>query len=227
MDFKKFFTCPLLHSCLKIFHTFHSKPLSNQTLTHTKKWIHLDPWTFCQFCLKWTIKLLSWLWWMAAKWQKQTVEFWSLKFATCQRPLFCFNVECFEEDKDWQRKKFLLRGVDKCALCLPQPHVSTAYFPFVNGRCHSQNGRCHLKRSMPFFSSELHSLGLRTQKVAVTGCCVSLVIWVKVRVRVLFRVRAKNLSSSLEIFGLFFSFSFSFINVFFSFFVLIFVNIFS
>ena len=43
-----------------------------------------------------------------------------------------------------------------------------AYFPFVNGRC-------HLKRSMPFFSSELHSLGLRTQKVAVTGSCVSLV----------------------------------------------------
>ena len=49
----------------------------------------------------------------------------------------------------------------------------------------------------------------------------------RVRVRVLFRVRAKNLSSSFEIFGLFFSSSFSFINVFFSFFVLIFVNIFS
>ena len=38
------------------------------------------------------------------------------------------------------------------------------------------------KRSLPFetvdaiFSSELHSLGLRTQKVAVTGSCVSLVI---------------------------------------------------
>ena len=79
----------------------------------------------------------------------------------------------------------------------------------------SQNGRCHLKRSMPFFSSELHSLGLRTQKVAVDGSCVSLVIWVRVRVKVLFRVRAKNPSSSLEIFGLFFSSSFSFINVFF------------
>ena len=70
---------------------------------------------------------------------------------------------------------------------------------------------------MPFFSSELHSLGLRTQKVAVTGSCVSLVISVRVRVRVLFRVRAKNPSSSLEIFGLFFSSSFSFINVFFPF----------
>ena len=91
--------------------------------------------------------------------------------------------------------------------------VAEAYFPFVNGRC-------HLKWSMPFFSSELHSLGLRTQKVAVTGSCVSLVIWVRVRVRVLFRVRAKNASSSLEIFGLFFSSSFSFINVFFSFFFL-------
>ena len=44
-----------------------------------------------------------------------------------------------------------------------------AYFRFVNGRC-------HLKRSMPFFSSELHLVGLRTQKVAVTGSCVSLVI---------------------------------------------------
>ena len=44
-----------------------------------------------------------------------------------------------------------------------------AYFLFLNGRC-------HLKRSMPFFRSELHSLGLRTQKVAVTGSCVSLVI---------------------------------------------------
>ena len=43
--------------------------------------------------------------------------------------------------------------------------VGEAYFPFVNGRC-------HLKRSMPFFSSELHSLGLRTQKVAVTGSCL-------------------------------------------------------
>ena len=80
---------------------------------------------------------------------------------------------------------------------------------------------------MPFFSSELHSLRLKTQKVAVTGSCVSLVIGVRVRVRVLFRVRAKNPSSSLEILGLFFSSSFSFINVFFSFFVLIFVNIFS
>ena len=40
-------------------------------------------------------------------------------------------------------------------------------------------------------------------------------------------VRAKNPSSSLEILGLFFSSSFSFINVFFSIFVLIFVNIFS
>ena len=69
---------------------------------------------------------------------------------------------------------------------------------------------------MPFFSSELHSLGLRTQKVAVTGSCVSLVILVRVRARVLYRVRAKNPSSSL-----FFSSSFSFINVFFSFFVLI------
>ena len=38
-------------------------------------------------------------------------------------------------------------------------------------------------------------------------------------------VRAKNPSSSLEIFGLFFSSSSSFINVFFSFFVLLFVNI--
>jgi len=91
----------------------------------------------------------------------------------------------------------------------------------------SQNGRCHLKRSMPFFSSELHSLGLRTQKVAVPGNCVSLVVWVRARVRVLLRVRPKNPSSNLEIFGLFFSSSFSFINVFFSFFVLIFVNIFS
>ena len=59
-----------------------------------------------------------------------------------------------------------------------------AYFPFVNGRCHfserslpfetvvaiSQNGRCH------FLVLRLHSLGLRTQKVAVTGSCVSLVI---------------------------------------------------
>ena len=80
---------------------------------------------------------------------------------------------------------------------------------------------------MPFFSSELHSLGLRTQKVAVTGCCVSLVTWVRVRVRVLLRVKAKNPSSSFEIFELFLSSSFSFINVFFSFFVLIFVNIFS
>ena len=67
-----------------------------------------------------------------------------------------------------------------------------------------------MKRSMPFFSYELHSLGLRTQKVAVTGSCVSLVMRVRVRVRVLFRVRAKNPSSSLEIFGLFFSSSFSF-----------------
>ena len=70
---------------------------------------------------------------------------------------------------------------------------------------------------MPFFSSELHPLGLRTQKVAVTGSCVSLDICVRVRVRVLFRVRAKNPCSSLEIFGLFFSSSFSFINVFFPF----------
>ena len=70
---------------------------------------------------------------------------------------------------------------------------------------------------MPFFSSELHSLGLRTQKVAVAGSSVPLVISVRVRVRVLFRVRAKNPSSSLEIFGLYFSSSFSFINVFFPF----------
>ena len=71
------------------------------------------------------------------------------------------------------------------------------------------------KRSLPFFSSELHSLGLRTQKGAVIGSCVSLVICVRVRVRVLFRVRAKSPSSSLEIFGLFFFSSFSFIIVFF------------
>ena len=83
-----------------------------------------------------------------------------------------------------------------------QKCYAAAYFPFVIGRC-------HLKRSLPFlrkavaiwngwchFSSfESHSLGLRTQKVAVTGSCVSLVIWVRVRVRVLFRVRAKNPSS--------------------------------
>ena len=37
--------------------------------------------------------------------------------------------------------------------------------PFETVVAISQNGRCHLKRSMPFFSSELHSLGLRTQKV--------------------------------------------------------------
>ena len=98
--------------------------------------------------------------------------------------------------------------------------------PFETVVAISQNGRCHLKRSMPFFSSELHSFGLRTQKVAVTGSCVSLVIWVRVRDRVLFRVRAKNPSSSLEIFGLFFTSSFSFINVFFLF-CLNFVNIFS
>ena len=66
--------------------------------------------------------------------------------------------------------------------------------PFETVVAISQNGRCHLKRSMPFFSSELHSLGLRTQNVAVTGSCVSLVI----RLRVLFRVRAKNPSSSLK-----------------------------
>ena len=70
---------------------------------------------------------------------------------------------------------------------------------------------------MPFFSSELYSLGVRTQKVADTRSCVSLVICVRVRVRVLFRVRAKNPSSSLEIFGFFFASSFSFINVFFPF----------
>ena len=88
------------------------------------------------------------------------------------------------------------------------PALAAAYFPFVNGRC-------HLKRSMPFFSSELHSLGLRTQKTAVTGSCVSLVIWVRVRVRVLFRVRDKNSSSSLEIFGLFFFLQFFFYKCFF------------
>ena len=83
---------------------------------------------------------------------------------------------------------------------------------------------------MTFRSSELHSLGLRTQKFAVTGSCVSLVISgrVRVRVRVLFRVSAKNPSSSLEIFGPFFFLQFFFYTCFFfSFFVLIFVNIFS
>ena len=55
-------------------------------------------------------------------------------------------------------------------------YYGNAYFPFVNGRCHFSERSLPLKRSMPFFSSELHSLGLRTQKVAVTGSCVSLVI---------------------------------------------------
>ena len=48
--------------------------------------------------------------------------------------------------------------------------------PFETVVAISQNGRCHLKWSMPFFSSELHSVGVRTQKVAVTGSCVLPVI---------------------------------------------------
>ena len=98
-----------------------------------------------------------------------------------------------------------------CVFCHSWPcnPCAYAYFPFVNGRC-------HLKGSMPFFSSELHSLAVRTQKVANAGSCVSLFIWVRVRVRVLHvRVRVKNPSSTLEIFRLLFSSIFSFINVFF------------
>ena len=98
-----------------------------------------------------------------------------------------------------------------CVFCHSWPWnpCANAYFPFVNGRC-------HLKGSMPFFSSELHSLAVRTQKVANAGSCVSLFILVRVRVKVLHvRVRVKNPSSTLEIFRLLFSSIFSIINVFF------------
>ena len=54
--------------------------------------------------------------------------------------------------------------------------VVDAYFPFVNGRCHFSERSLPFETVDAFFSFELHSLGLRTQKVAVTGSCVSMVI---------------------------------------------------